>query len=200
MALFSPDALNKVVNYIDDQPEFIKEICICLRKIIMTAETEITEKWESGPVYYYSGMVCGFTAAKNHVLFTFFNGSAMSDPDNLFSKSPQHPFSRSIQFSDADNINADTMKAYVKESVQINEMGFKNTLLEKIIDVPEDLEKALEKNPSAAQYFASLGYGKKKGFIEQVTSAKRASTRQRRIEKVVEMCAHQMKPNERFKK
>ena len=73
-------------------------------------------------------------------------------------------------------------------------------VMEKIIEVPEDLLKALSKNKAAEKFFTNLGYGYKKDYVEMVTSAKRADTRTSRIAKIVLMCADEMKPNDKYKK
>lgn len=55
------------------------------------------------------------------------------------------------------------------------------------IDVPEDLEKALSLSPTAREVFDRLAYSHRKEYIQWISSAKQSSTRQRRIEKTLEM-------------
>jgi uncharacterized protein YdeI (YjbR/CyaY-like superfamily) len=55
------------------------------------------------------------------------------------------------------------------------------------IKMPEDLQKALDENPTAKAFFETLNSANRYGILYQVTSAKKAETRQRRIEKFIGM-------------
>lgn len=57
------------------------------------------------------------------------------------------------------------------------------------ITVPEDLAAALRDNPAAAQMFERLSSQNRYAILFRVTTAKRAETRQRRIEQFVAMLA-----------
>jgi uncharacterized protein YdeI (YjbR/CyaY-like superfamily) len=53
--------------------------------------------------------------------------------------------------------------------------------------VPSDLAAALTRDADAECFFDSLSYSKKLGFVVQVTDAKTAETRQRRIGRALEL-------------
>ena len=55
--------------------------------------------------------------------------------------------------------------------------------------VPEDLQAALDADPAAAEFFASLDGQNRYAILHRVQTAKRAETRARRIEKFVAMLA-----------
>lgn len=55
------------------------------------------------------------------------------------------------------------------------------------IAVPPDLQAALDANPAAKQFFAGLSYSNKRRHVEPIEAAKAPETRQRRIEKSVQM-------------
>ncbi len=57
------------------------------------------------------------------------------------------------------------------------------------VEVPADLQKALNNNPTANKNFQALSYSKKKGIVVPVTDAKTVETRLRRIEKAVSLLA-----------
>jgi uncharacterized protein YdeI (YjbR/CyaY-like superfamily) len=57
----------------------------------------------------------------------------------------------------------------------------------RVIDVPPDLAEALADEPGAKAFFDSISYSKQRWFAESVTGAKKPETRQRRVEKAVEM-------------
>ena len=57
----------------------------------------------------------------------------------------------------------------------------------RVIDVPPDLAEALAAAPAAKAFFESISYSKQRWFTESVTGAKKPETRQRRVEKAIEM-------------
>lgn len=52
---------------------------------------------------------------------------------------------------------------------------------QKTIQLPEDLEKALDQNKEAAAYFATLSFSNKKEYVEWIVTAKKEDTRKTRI-------------------
>jgi uncharacterized protein YdeI (YjbR/CyaY-like superfamily) len=57
------------------------------------------------------------------------------------------------------------------------------------IEVPADLQQALDANPSAKDFFAKLDSANRYAVLYRIHDAKRAETRTRRIEKFVAMLA-----------
>lgn len=55
------------------------------------------------------------------------------------------------------------------------------------VEVPADLQEALDGEPAARAYFDGLSYSNKRRHVLQIEGAKAAETRQRRIEKSVAM-------------
>ena len=55
--------------------------------------------------------------------------------------------------------------------------------------VPEDLQRALDANPAALEFFNTLKGANRYAILYRVGEAKRPETRQRRIEKFVAMLA-----------
>jgi len=60
---------------------------------------------------------------------------------------------------------------------------------ERTVDVPPDLALALERAPAAKAFFDGLSFSLQRYHVEQVTGAKTAATRERRIARSVEMLA-----------
>lgn len=193
-------ATDKVLAYIESLPEWSRTICTELRRIILAADPSIVEEWKWGPHYSSNGMVCGYGAFQKHIKFTFFNGSAMKDPKGLFNHCVDNEFSRSIKYTDLSAIDAKALTAYIRESVAVNQKGYKRVVTNKTVDVPDDLQNALNANKKAAAFFEGLTYGYKKEFVEQVTTAKQEKTRLDRIAKVVTLCAEEKTLNHKYKK
>jgi hypothetical protein len=55
----------------------------------------------------------------------------------------------------------------------------------RVIDVPEDLAAALEADPNAKAFYATLPYSSQRRYVEPIADAKTDDTRARRIAKVV---------------
>lgn len=199
MPTASKPATDKVLAYIELLPDWSKKICTDLRQIILAADPSIVEEWKWGPNYNSNGMICGYGAFQKHVKFTFLNGSAMKDAKGLFNHCVDNEFNRSIKYTDASEIDAQTLTAYIKESIAINKKGFKRVVTNKTIDIPEDLQQALKANKKAATFFEGLTYGYKKDFAEHVTTAKQEKTRLDRIAKIVGLCAEEKTLNHKYK-
>jgi bifunctional DNA-binding transcriptional regulator/antitoxin component of YhaV-PrlF toxin-antitoxin module len=56
----------------------------------------------------------------------------------------------------------------------------------RIIEPTEDLAKALNENPQAKESWEKLSYSHKKEFVVVLEEAKRAETRARRVQKIIE--------------
>jgi len=57
----------------------------------------------------------------------------------------------------------------------------------RIVELPSDFKKSLDKNPAAKKSFELLSNSKKKWLVIPITSAKTDETRVRRIEKAIEL-------------
>ncbi len=57
--------------------------------------------------------------------------------------------------------------------------------------VPDDLRRELEANPSAGEFFANLGAANRYAFIYRLNDAKRPETRMRRLHRFVAMLARE---------
>jgi uncharacterized protein YdeI (YjbR/CyaY-like superfamily) len=54
-------------------------------------------------------------------------------------------------------------------------------------EIPEDFKKALDRNPTAKQFFATLRGQNRYAFLYRIQNAKRPETRAKRIEKFIAM-------------
>lgn len=52
---------------------------------------------------------------------------------------------------------------------------------ERLIELPEDLNKGLAKNAKAKKFFETLSYTNRKEYVVWITSAKRTETREKRL-------------------
>ena len=191
---------NKVSAYLESLPEWSQTFCTKLRAIILKTDPEITEEWKWGPHYSCHGMVCGWGAFQKHIKLTFFNGSGMKDPKGLFNHCVDNEFSRSIKYTDVSELDEAVLQAYIHESIAVNKKGFKRTVADKTVQIPEELEAALSKNKNAKTFFENLSYGYKKEFVEHFKTAKQEKTKADRLAKILALCAEGKTLNGKYKK
>lgn len=63
----------------------------------------------------------------------------------------------------------------------------------RVAEIPEDLIKLLEDNQEAKSFFETLSYTNKKEYVQWITSAKKAETREKRLIKALEMLSNKEK-------
>jgi len=59
--------------------------------------------------------------------------------------------------------------------------------------VPEDLQKAFDKNPKAFENYQSFTRGQRKSYLYWLNQAKRPETKQKRIKEIVRLCMNNIK-------
>lgn len=93
-----------------------------IRAIIHEALPDIVEewKWRGVPTWYRDGMICTGESYKSVVKMTFARGAALDDPARLFNASLDGNVRRAIDFHQGDPIDADALKALVREAARLN--------------------------------------------------------------------------------
>jgi uncharacterized protein YdeI (YjbR/CyaY-like superfamily) len=183
-----PDAPNLVNNYIDNLPQWSKEICIKLRNIILSMSPNVQEDWKwQHPNYYCNGMLCGIWAFKDHVTLVFFQGALIDDVYSVLCSHSDNLHNRHIKFSDISQINEEIIKNYLLQSIDNNIKGIRiNQSKMKNIEIPFYIKEALE-NTGLLESFNNLSYSHKKEYILWIKEAKKEDTRMRRVEKMIQM-------------
>lgn len=57
----------------------------------------------------------------------------------------------------------------------------------RVVTVPDDLAAALEREPVAGEFFRGLTYNQQREHVQAIESAKSSETRQRRLEKSLDL-------------
>lgn len=181
------EASQLINKYIDELPEWSKEICSKLRSIIMSVSPHIQEDWKwNHPAYYCNGMLCGIWAFKNYVTLTFFQGALINDHYSVLSSNPDNLHNRHIKYSDVSQINEEIIKDYLMQSIRNNTNGLKiNQTKIKNIEIPYYIKTSLE-NAGLLESFNNMSYSHKKEYILWIKEGKKESTREKRIEKMIQ--------------
>ena len=92
-----------------------------LRKVILEADSDITEEWKwNTAVWTRDGLVCSAGAFKDHVKLNFFNGASLKDPKCMFKAGLDAKNTRAIDFSEGDSIDASALKDLIRAAVAHN--------------------------------------------------------------------------------
>lgn len=199
MAKINPDATKFIDNYIEKLPNFSREISQQLRNLIQQSNNKVKEDWKWNiPIFQLNDMVCGFAGFKKHVSLTFFNGAAMKDTNNLFSKDCTAKNTRTIKINSIKDINEQQFLNYFKEAFLLSEIGVKKEVNKKEILIPKLLENALNKNKIAKQNFENMAYTYRKEYALHISDAKREATKHKRLEKVIFNLEKNIKMHEQY--
>lgn len=179
-------------KYITEATDFAQPILNHLRQLIFTADPEMEEaiKWRQ-PCYSQNGLVCAMAAFKQHVNFTFFEGKHLIDKHGVFGDSNNQNLSafklKSIDELPADNI----LISYIQQAIAYNQSAEKPKKTKAKKDkaeliIPRELAEALAQNTKASEHFDNFSYSKQNDYIEWISSAKRDTTRQKRLATAIE--------------
>ena len=98
--------------------------------------------------------------------------------------------------SESDLPPKKVLTAYIRRAMRLNEEGVRSpsrskpkTVRPRPLEVPEDLAAALRKNRKARATFEAFSLSAKREYVEWIVDAKRAETRQRRLDTAVSRMA-----------
>ena len=179
----------RVDAYIEKSADFAQPILTRLREVVHSVcpDVEETIKW-GAPYFDYKGPVCGMAAFKRHCAFVFWK-------DKLVVENPSDEamgqLGRIESLSDLPPKK--TLTAWLKKAIKLNEQGVKAPRSIRPprppVEVPSDLEKALEKNARARAAFDAFSPSHRREYVEWIAEAKREETRRRRLATAIEWMA-----------
>ncbi len=189
-----------VEEYIEEHTHFSEALNL-LRNIINTTELEETIKW-SAPVYTLNNKnVIGLGAFKKHFGIWFFNGVFLSDKQNLLINAQEEKTKalRQMRFKSVNEIDKNVVLAYVKEAIENQKLGkeIKPDRSKKETIVPQELKVILVNDLKTS--FESLSAYKQREYCEYISSAKRETTKQTRLEKIKPMILQGVGLNDKYK-
>ena len=94
---------------------------------------------------------------------------------------------RQWRFTAEEQIPVATVKAYMKEAMRISGQAATAPVDKQSmkLEIPQELEQALQQNPAAAQLFQELAPSHRREYANYVREAKQLTTRIRRAEKSI---------------
>ncbi len=188
----------KIIDaYIAKSADFAKPILNHIRELVHKTCPEVEEKikW-SFPHFDYKGeMMCSMAAFKQHTVMGFWKASLMKDATLLEVARSEEAMGHLGKITSLKDLPSDKkLVSYIKEAMKLNEQGIKlppkpKTTVNKVVEVPEDLLKALAKNKKAQKVFEAFAYSHRKEYVQWICEAKTEPTRNSRIETALEWIA-----------
>jgi uncharacterized protein YdeI (YjbR/CyaY-like superfamily) len=183
----------RVDAYIAKSAVFARPILQHLRALVHEAcpAADETIKWGM-PAFTHHGILCGLAAFKAHCAFGFWRRgmTAVIGRDGAKAAQAMGSLGRITRLADLPADRA--MLGYIRQAAKLNEAGGParpKRQSRKPLPVPADLAAALKKNGKAAKTFAILSPSHRRDYIEWITEAKRAETRQKRFATTVKWLA-----------
>ena len=183
-------------EYIEKSADFAKPIMEYLRQIIHETCPEVEEiiKWGNPHFDYKGDMMCILAGYKNHCSFSLYKAELMSDTKIIESVKAGQKMGYMDKIKSLSDLPAkETLVAYIKEAMVLNENGVKKAKpvseKPKVIEVPDYFSEALTANPVVKEIFESKSASFRKDYLVWITDAKTEATRQKRIEQSLEWIA-----------
>jgi uncharacterized protein YdeI (YjbR/CyaY-like superfamily) len=190
----------RVDVYIANAAPFARPILAHIRKTVHAGcpEVEETIKW-SFPHFTYKGMLCSMASFKEHCSFGFWKGSLLDVP-------PGTSMSQFGRITSLDDLpRSKDLVSLVRRAAVLNEDGVKmprptRRAPKAPLKAPADLQKALRANAGAQATFRILSPSHRREYIEWITEAKTAATRQRRIATMMDWLAQGKSRNWKYER
>lgn len=190
-----------VDDYIENARRWKDELAQ-LRKILLDTGLSEEVKW-GGPIYTYKGKnIAGIAGFKSYFGLWFHQGALLKDHRKKLINAQEGVTKalRQWRFSSAKEIDAKTIKAYVKEAIRNAEAGKEiKPVKKKEAIVSKELNKALKINPKALKQFQQFTDAKKREYAEYIEEAAMLETKQRRLEKIIPMIIQGKGLNDKYK-
>jgi len=178
----------KVDFFFEKENKFQKE-AQQLRKIVLGCGLDEKLKWGQ-PCYTLGDKnIVLIHSFKEYCALLFFKGALLNDAHKILIQQTENvQAARQMRFTNLTEIKklAATIKAYIYEAIEAEKAGLKVKLKKTTeFNMPEELQKKLNKNAALKKAFYALTPGRQRGYLLYFSSAKQSATREARIEKCI---------------
>ncbi|MDG1239053.1 MAG: YdeI/OmpD-associated family protein [Flavobacteriales bacterium] len=173
-----------------------------LRRIVLDCGLTEESKWGAPCYTFQNKNILMVSALKEYCCIGFFKGSLLSDNKNILVK--QGANSQAVRLFKFENINEivkieSDIKAYIFESIEIENLGLKVKFKKNPEPIPEELEMKFAEDPVLKNAFEALTPGRQRGYIIHFSQPKQEKTRLSRIEKCTPMILSGIGLNDKYK-
>ncbi len=188
-------------QYVQDHPHWSAGLTI-LRELLLDTELEEKIKWGI-PVFCLEGKnVVGVAGFKHKYGLWFYQGSFMSDPAHLLVNAQEGKTKgmRHIYFGEKKTIDKQLMAQYIAEAISNQKEGKMIKVERRALEIGPELAAVLMANKSFNKAFLGLRLAVQADYAEYINSAKRADTKERRLQKIIPMVLEGIGLNDKYKK
>lgn len=199
---------NKAIDvYIEKSAAFAKPILNHVRQLVHQACPEVEEKmkWSFPHFDYKNEMMCSMASFKAHCAVNFWKAALMKDSTLIENARSEISMGHLGRITTLKDLPADKkMLAFIKEAMELNDKGIKlpakpKTIERKELVVPAYFQQVIDKNKKAKATWENYAYSHKKEYVEWITEAKSAATRNKRMETALEWIAEGKDRNWKYK-
>ncbi|PTK92546.1 YdeI/OmpD-associated family protein [Staphylococcus gallinarum] len=161
-----------------------------LRRWIQETELDEDYKWMH-PCYTLNNKnVVIIQDFKHYCALLFEKGAIMEDPyQTLIQQTKNVQAARQLRFESLEEISKreEEIKWYLAEAIRIEKSGKKVPMKStEEYEMPEELSNKFESMPALKEAFYKLTPGRQRQYMYHIGQAKRAATREQRVEKYVD--------------
>ena len=180
-------------EWIESAPAFSRVMAAQVREWIQRWEPDLEEaiKWNMA-CFFGRRLVCGLSACKKHLGITFFRGTELPDPTQLFSGGENNTSILSLRLKALDGFDRDAFRKLLRAAVVLD--------VEPMLPPPPKVKRApwpmpdffvsgLKENKKAAAFYAALAPTYQREYLVWLATAKRKETRVRRLEQTLNALA-----------
>lgn len=178
----------KVDDFISNAKKWQPEI-EQLRLLLLDCGLTEEFKWRN-PCYTFQGNnVVLIGSFKEYCALSFFKGTLLQDSNGLLSKPGEN--SQAVRFFKFTNLQEiqelkPIIKNYIYEAIELEKAGLKVIFKSNAkLELVEELQIALDKNPSLKIAFKALTPGRQRAYDLYFSAAKQSKTRETRIENYI---------------
>jgi uncharacterized protein YdeI (YjbR/CyaY-like superfamily) len=179
--------VKSAADFISKHPEW-RNLLTTLRQITRESELDETIKW-GVPVYTFNGKnVVSLTAFKQHVALWFFQGALLEDQacKLVNAQEGKTKAQRQWRFRIKSEIDKKLILNYISEAIDNQRKGLAvKAALKKPFTLPSELKEAFTQDSDLKPAFEGLATYKQREYAEYISGAKRADTKNRRLDKSI---------------
>jgi hypothetical protein len=191
----------RVDAYIAKSQPFAQDILSHLRELVHETVPDVQEtmKW-SFPHFDYKGIFCSMAAFKAHCSFGFWL------EEQVLGKPAVDGMGSFGKLTSVEDLPSKTvLKGYLKKAKALNDDGVKRPAPvakkaagTKPIDIPLEFANALARHPASKAHFDAMSPSHRREYCEWIAGAKQEATRERRIDKAIELLAEGKSQNWKY--
>ncbi|MFT5674836.1 MAG: hypothetical protein ACI808_000764 [Paraglaciecola sp.] len=188
-------------NFIDAHPQW-RHVLEKLRQLLLSTELEECIKWGVPTYCINTKNVVGLGAFNSYAGLWFFNGALLKDKAKVLvnAQDGKTQAMRQWRFGHEDSLDEPLLLSYILEAINNQKLGKEiKASRNKPIDIPQELSQYFSNNPECLGQFEQLGLSRQRKYAEYISTAKRQTTKQSRLEKIIPMILQGIGLNDQYR-